>query len=368
MNQRDQNQGSGKRGGNRHPEASASGRQQERDWGGYTPPDRMQQERMQQDREWESQQRGSRMSGSSAGQRFGETYNPEPQWLRDDRDQAASEYRSSSDYSGRGSYAGSGSPWGEQQGGSQGGFRGESGYGSQYGGRAQRDYPGYGAQGSEESGAQPGSRYGFARGGFGGPDYGSSHEQRSMGGRGMPSGYGASRGGGMHEYGTPGYETAGYDSDLGYSGQSMSGRGYGSQYRSGSSTGYGSGGYGSSSGYQLGTHQGDTGFQRSYRGMGPQDYKRPDDRIRDDVYERLTDSHEIDARGIMVEVNQGNVTLTGSVPERQMRYAAEDLVEACMGVSNINNQLKVQAPQSTSGTSSGTGASATSTSTESKRH
>ena len=65
------------------------------------------------------------------------------------------------------------------------------------------------------------------------------------------------------------------------------------------------------------------------------------------MHEKLTESHEIDGRNIMVDVNQGNVTLTGTVPERRMRYAAEDLVEGCMGVSNINNQLKVQSEQAT---------------------
>ena len=380
MQHRDQNQTSGRRGGGRQQESSM--RTQGSRYG------RGQDERergLDEDRDWQSQQRygGSRMSGPSAGQRFGETYNPEPQWLRDDRDynrggsRAARDEDLESEYRGgsRGSYASSGRPWGEQD------FR-EGTYGADYGSRefGERGEQGYGmSQGSQyggQSGAsqsQYGSQYG-TRGGYGGPNYGSQNFQRNLGGRAGQSGYGASRGGGgLHEYGTPGYETAGYDSDLGYGGQSMSGRGYGSQYRAGSGTGYSSGGYGSGSGYQLGTHQGDTGYQRSYRGMGPQNYKRPDERIRDDVYERLTDSHEIDARHIMVDVNQGNVTLTGTVPERQMRYAAEDLVESCMGVSNINNQLKVQ-DTSESGTSglagsTGTAGSTTSsTSTESKRH
>lgn len=374
MNQRDQNQG--RRGGGRQQEASSYGRRQESGRYGSAP---------EEDRDWQSQQRygGNRMSGSSAGQRFGETYNPEPQWLREDRDFAGSRYgreeesessgyrsSGSGEYQGRGSYAGSGRAWGEtsRQRGEYGGY--EAGGIGQDRGYQERGYQERDYLGSRQSG-----------GGYGSPDYGSQNFQRNMGGRSTYSGYGASGGGGgLHEYGTPGYETAGYDREQGYGGQSMSGRGYGSQYRAGSSTGYGSSGYGSGygsgSGYQLGSHQGDIGQQRSYRGLGPQNYKRPDERIRDDVYERLTDSHEIDARHIMVDVNQGNVTLTGTVPERQMRYAAEDLVEGCMGVSNINNQLKVQDTEGSLGLSGGTGtsagtgttASSTSTSTESKRH
>ena len=375
MNQRDQNQG-GRRSGGRQQDISSHGRRQE----SGTRYGRDQDE----DRDWQSQQRygGSRMSGSSAGQRFGETYNPEPQWLREDREFAGSRYglgeedrepgyRSSSEYEGRGSYASSGRPWGEQQGRFRGGaadnggpYQGARGYQGQE--RASQE------RASQERGYQERDYLqGSSRQSYGSPDYGSQSFERNLGGRSSYSGYGASRGGGLHEYGTPGYETAGYDREQGYSGQSMSGRGYGSEYRAGTSTGYGSGGYGSSSGYQLGMHQSDLGYQRSYRGMGPQNYKRPDERIRDDVYERLTDSHDIDARHIMVDVNQGNVTLTGTVPERQMRYAAEDLVEGCMGVSNINNQLKVQDLENlgTSGaTTTGTTASPTSTSTESKRH
>jgi hypothetical protein len=102
--------------------------------------------------------------------------------------------------------------------------------------------------------------------------------------------------------------------------------------------------YGSRGGWDLGTRQREAGRpqERSFRGMGPQHYKRPDERIRDDVYERLTESHMVDARFVSVDVSEGNVTLTGTVTERRMRYAAEDLVEGVMGVSNINNQLQVQ--------------------------
>jgi hypothetical protein len=113
-------------------------------------------------------------------------------------------------------------------------------------------------------------------------------------------------------------------------------------------------GYGSRAGWDLGTHQRDIAPERvarqtSYRGLGPQDYKRTDERIRDDICERLTDSHDIDARNILVEVHQGNVTLSGTVIERRMRYAAEDLVERVGGVANINNQMRVQSPQERTG-------------------
>ena len=138
-----------------------------------------------------------------------------------------------------------------------------------------------------------------------------------------------------------GYEASGWDDDLDLGG----GQRY-QPFHVGTGMGLGTGspgygyGYGSRGGWDLGTHQRDTA--RSFRGMGPQDYTRPDERIREDIHERLTQSHDIDARKIAVEVREGNVTLTGTVIERRMRYLAEDLVEGVMGVANINNQLQVQ--------------------------
>jgi hypothetical protein len=43
----------------------------------------------------------------------------------------------------------------------------------------------------------------------------------------------------------------------------------------------------------------------SYRGRGPKNYTRSDERIREDLNERLTDSDEIDASNITVEVSNG---------------------------------------------------------------
>lgn len=108
----------------------------------------------------------------------------------------------------------------------------------------------------------------------------------------------------------------------------------------GGAPGYGPS-YGSRSGWDLGAHQREP-LGPSFRGLGPQNYQRADERILDDIHERLTASHHIDARDIQVDVRDGNVTLTGTVRQRRMRYAAEDLVAAVMGVANIDNQLKVQ--------------------------
>ncbi len=63
-----------------------------------------------------------------------------------------------------------------------------------------------------------------------------------------------------------------------------------------------------------------SGYPGGYRGMGPGDYERADERIREDVCERLTDHDAIDASNIDVRVSAGVVQLSGDVPERYMKH------------------------------------------------
>jgi osmotically-inducible protein OsmY len=49
----------------------------------------------------------------------------------------------------------------------------------------------------------------------------------------------------------------------------------------------------------------------------------------------------IDAAEVSVEVKSGKVILEGSVPQRRMKHAIEDLVDDCMGVKDIDNKLRV---------------------------
>ena len=70
--------------------------------------------------------------------------------------------------------------------------------------------------------------------------------------------------------------------------------------------------------------------------------ERSDDRIREDVCERLMTDHEItDARAIEVAVEQGVVTLTGVVPAHTAKEAAEDVAELVQGVRDVRNDLRV---------------------------
>jgi len=78
-----------------------------------------------------------------------------------------------------------------------------------------------------------------------------------------------------------------------------------------------------------------------FTGYGPTNYQRSDERIRDDVNERLTRHGRLDARNIDVDVDEGVVTLTGSVPSRREKRLAEDIVDSVFGVVDVQNQLQV---------------------------
>lgn len=79
-----------------------------------------------------------------------------------------------------------------------------------------------------------------------------------------------------------------------------------------------------------------------HRGRGPKGYKRSDERIHEDVCERLTEDRFIDASNIEVEVKGGEVTLSGTVASRGLKRRAEDLVEMASGVSHVQNNLRVE--------------------------
>jgi osmotically-inducible protein OsmY len=88
----------------------------------------------------------------------------------------------------------------------------------------------------------------------------------------------------------------------------------------------------------------DTGHQRmmeNRRGKGPRNYRRSDERVRENVCEVFYEHPGLDATGIEVEVKDGDVILMGSVDDRQAKRLAEDLAETIRGVSNVENRLRV---------------------------
>lgn len=112
------------------------------------------------------------------------------------------------------------------------------------------------------------------------------------------------------------------------------------------------GGYGESQGRHAqsghgrgGSRFGGREFQervaRGFRGRGPQGYVRSDERIRDDIIDRLTDDDHVDASQILLMIEGGVVTLTGNVPERRMKHRAEDIAAGASGVREVRNEIRV---------------------------
>jgi osmotically-inducible protein OsmY len=84
------------------------------------------------------------------------------------------------------------------------------------------------------------------------------------------------------------------------------------------------------------------GERGRFSGRGPKGWQRSDERIREDVSERLADHPDVDASEIEVTVKGGEVTLTGTVDERHAKRIAEDVAESVSGVREVHNQIRVQ--------------------------
>lgn len=170
----------------------------------------------------------------------------------------------------------------------------------------------------------------FDAGSFGGDDY-------VTGGRRTPRSYGERS---INEYGAGGGTSYGY------------GMGYGSA----------GGGYGRS-GSQTSSRQDDRGFferagdevaswfgdddaarrrEQDHSGRGPSNYNRSDERILEDACDHLTRDWSVDARNIQVTVDDGEVTLDGTVDSRRAKRRAEDCVDDVSGVKHVQNNLRVK--------------------------
>lgn len=79
----------------------------------------------------------------------------------------------------------------------------------------------------------------------------------------------------------------------------------------------------------------------NHRGRGPRNYQRSDERIHEDINDKLTDDYYLDASNIEVEVENGDVVLTGTVETRFAKRRAEDLAEEVSGVGNVENRVRV---------------------------
>ena len=318
--------------------------------------------------------------------------------------------------SGRYSSSGYGStPFGEDE----SYFGGSRQFGEGYSGDSPRNFETYGGGGFGQSMSDRSDRgYSEGRGERGSGRYRQGRESsqgygRESGGRFSGGSYGEYSGGGYSrdDYSDrSGYESGrsnyggygGSRSDNRYSSPRSEGYGrYGSNYPSSERGYWGSDESGNERGWWdktsdevaswLGDEDAAQRRQRDmrsgggHRGRGPTGYTRSDDRIREDINDRLTDYDYIDATNISVEVQGGDVILTGTVNSRYEKRLAEDITDDISGVKNVENRLRVNTAQnygqgssaystgseissgmSGSATETTTGSTATSTGTQAK--
>jgi len=248
----------------------------------------------------------------------------------------------------------------------------ERSFSSQNSGRQATDYgregSGYGetySQGREYG--RGGGQYGQARGGSSrtdrwgyGESYGGAGYRGFSGGSRGAGGYGGSQGYGG--YASESQTAYGAHTPYGYRGRNeYDDRGRGGEYADEGSRGGEERSWLQRAGDRVSEFFGaeDTG---QHRGRGPKGYRRSDDRIRDDINDRLTDDAWLDASNIDVQVRDCEVTLTGTVNNREDKRRAEDLAEAISGVRHVQNNLRVEGGENrwnergaTTGTSTTTG-------------
>ena len=92
-----------------------------------------------------------------------------------------------------------------------------------------------------------------------------------------------------------------------------------------------------------------------HAGKGPKGYRRSDERIAEDVNQALADDPELDATEIEVSAKDGEVTLRGTVSDRQSKRRAEECVEHLPGVQDVRNELRTASSGSGAATSTGRG-------------
>ena len=173
---------------------------------------------------------------------------------------------------------------------------------------------------------------------FGGSQQGFGGSQQGSGSYGQSGGYSEEG-----SYGRPNSRLSG-----GFEGMERGSQGVGGNWQqSGGVRGYGSefgrGAQDFGGGYGFGETQ--KSMERSrgrFTGRGPKGYVRSDERIREDVSDRLEQHGEIDASEIEVRVASGEVTLEGTVEDRRTKRLAEDIIETCPGVKQVHNRIRVQ--------------------------
>lgn len=218
--------------------------------------------------------------------------------------------------------------------------------------RNQPGFPSYGRSGGYDT--QQGDAY-MGRGRSFGSSYGGSY--------GSNEGYGNRQGQGYEierEYRGGDYRgrQGAFIGQGGFAGEPTDHSDWSHEHNSG--TGYSGGGRREDRGWFGGPTGGERPSwqtQGEHRGRGPKGYQRSDERIRDDVNDRLSDDHWVDASDVEIEVKDGEVTVTGMVDSREAKRRIEDIVESISGVKHCQNNLRIRSTGQGYGQSASSGQS-----------
>jgi hypothetical protein len=84
-----------------------------------------------------------------------------------------------------------------------------------------------------------------------------------------------------------------------------------------------------------------TPYQARPQGRAPRGYARSDERIHEDVCDRLSHG-DVDPSEVTVTVSQGIVTLEGTVESRDEKFQLEHVAAAALGVKDVENRLRLR--------------------------
>lgn len=84
-------------------------------------------------------------------------------------------------------------------------------------------------------------------------------------------------------------------------------------------------------------------LQRQSR--GPRSYRRSDERIRDDICDRLFGDTGADASEVTIDVSAAVVTLTGTVPDPEDKRVISQIAASVLGVERVDDRIDILAAQ-----------------------
>jgi hypothetical protein len=82
-------------------------------------------------------------------------------------------------------------------------------------------------------------------------------------------------------------------------------------------------------------------YQRRPLGRAPRGYQRSDERIKEDLCDRLMHSW-VDASDVEIDVRGGEVLLGGMVDDRASKRAVEDFADEILGVKDVQNNIRIR--------------------------